>query len=127
MNTPSIPEREHAVLGQKYAFATASLMLGIASFINLLGFEKAVLAVAFGWLALKSLPGPALTLKRRWAKAGVILGLLHVLVLSVILLVARDRIGRLLEHLGDLSGTKREDAASTVVVPDHGAGQAPSR
>jgi hypothetical protein len=119
MNTPSIPEREHAVLGQKYAFAAASLMLGIASFINLLGFEKAVLAVAFGWLALKSLPGPALTLKRRWAKAGVILGLLHVLVLSIILLVARDRIGRLLEHLGDLSGTKREDAASSVALPNN--------
>ena len=81
--------------------------------------EKAVLAVAFGWLALKSLPAPALTLRRRWAKAGVILGLMHVLVLSVILVVARDRIGRLLEHLGDLSVT-RENTVGSVALPENG-------
>ena len=52
-NNPSIVEPAHAVLGQKYAFATASLVLGVACFINLLGFEKAVLARAFGWLTLK--------------------------------------------------------------------------
>jgi hypothetical protein len=40
------------VVGQKYAYATASLLLGIASFISLLGFEKAILTVVFAWLAL---------------------------------------------------------------------------
>ena len=43
---------EHAVLGQKYAFATAALLLGIISFISMLGVEKAVLAIVFGWLAM---------------------------------------------------------------------------
>ncbi len=99
MNTNSSPEREHAVLGQKYAFATASLMLGIASFINLLGLEKALLAITFGWLALKGLPHPALTLRRGWAKAGVVAGVVQVLLLGLVLILARDRISQLLAHL----------------------------
>ncbi len=118
MNTPSYPEHEHAVLGQKYAFATAALLLGIASFINLLGFEKAGLALVFGWLALKSLPGPALRLRRRWAKAGVFLGLLHVLVLSIFLVIAHDRIIRVLEHLGDLSGISSSPTITNKAQPN---------
>ena len=51
MNTPDHPSNEHAVLGQKYAFATASLLLGIASFISLLGVEKGILAIVFGSIA----------------------------------------------------------------------------
>ena len=41
--------RESLILGQKYAFATASLILGIVSFVNLLGLEKPILAIVFGW------------------------------------------------------------------------------
>lgn len=48
----------HIVLGQKYAYATISLILGLACFINLAGMEKAVLAVIFGWMALKATPAP---------------------------------------------------------------------
>ena len=42
------------VLGQKYAFATASLIMGIACYVNLLGLEKAALAILFAWLALRT-------------------------------------------------------------------------
>ena len=48
------------ILGQKYAYATISLILALACFINLAGLEKALLAVIFGWMALKSIPSPAL-------------------------------------------------------------------
>ena len=46
----------HVVVGQKYAYATASLIMGIVCFVNLAGLEKAVLAVVFAWLALKADP-----------------------------------------------------------------------
>ena len=55
METNTTPAREHAALGQKYAYATVSLVLGAASFVNLLGIEKGILAIAFGMLALKGL------------------------------------------------------------------------
>jgi hypothetical protein len=45
--------KDYTILGQKYAFATASLILGISSFVSLLGLEKAILAIVFGWLALR--------------------------------------------------------------------------
>ena len=63
--------KESLILGQKYAFATASLILGICSFVNLLGLEKPILAIIFGWLALRATPAPLLTQHRVWAKAGV--------------------------------------------------------
>src|SRR5688500_15849659 len=66
--------REAAILGQKYAYATASLILGLLCFVNLAGLEKAVLAVVFGVLALRSRPVPTLVQRRVWAKAGVALG-----------------------------------------------------
>ena len=62
------------VLGQKYAFATASLIMGIASYVNLLGLEKAALAILFAWLALRTKPAPALGEHRGWAQAGLVLG-----------------------------------------------------
>ena len=65
--------RESVILGQKYAFATVSLILGIFSFVNLLGLEKPILAIIFGWLALRAKPEPRLTEHRVWAKAGVVL------------------------------------------------------
>jgi hypothetical protein len=50
--------KDYTILGQKYAFATASLILGISSFVSLLGLEKAILAIVFGWLALRATPAP---------------------------------------------------------------------
>ena len=44
-----IENKKHVVLGQKYAYATVSLLLGIFCFINLAGMEKAILAMVFGY------------------------------------------------------------------------------
>ena len=60
MNESNHETQAPIILGQKYAYATISLVLGLACFINLAGLEKALLAVIFGWLALKSTPAPAL-------------------------------------------------------------------
>ena len=93
----------HIVLGQKYAFATISLILGLACFINLAGLEKAILAVVFGWLALKSSPAPVLKARRVWAKIGVALGITVLVVIPTIILLNLDRLRVMVEALMKLS------------------------
>jgi hypothetical protein len=96
----------HTVLGQKYAYATISLVLGLACFVNLAGMEKAALAVIFGLLALKSTPAPALKARRLWAKTGVVLGTLLLLIVPTIILLNLDRLRLIVETLSKLSNGK---------------------
>lgn len=94
------------ILGQKYAYATISLVLGLACFINLAGLEKALLAVIFGWMALKSRPAPALKTRRLWAKIGVVLGTLVLIVIPTIIILNLDRLRVIVEALMKLSEGK---------------------
>lgn len=103
MNESKQENQAHIVLGQKYAYATISLILGLACFINLAGLEKAVLAVIFGWLALKSAPAPALKARRVWAKTGLILGITVLIVIPTIILLNLDRLRGVVEALMKLS------------------------
>jgi hypothetical protein len=96
----------HIVLGQKYAYATISLIMGLACFINVAGMEKAVLAIVFGWLALKSTPAPALRARRVWAKTGVVLGTLVLVSIPTIILLNFDRLRLIVETLSKLSNGK---------------------
>jgi hypothetical protein len=91
------------VLGQKYAYATAALLVGIASFISLLGAEKAILAVVFGVLALKARPEPVLRSRRRWAQTGLALGIVFLVFLPVFLVIYRDRLYEMLTTLQRMS------------------------
>jgi hypothetical protein len=94
------------VLGQKYAYATISLILGLACFINLAGLEKALLAVIFGWMALKSMPPPVLKARRVWAQTGIVLGVLMLIVVPTIILLNLDRLSEMVEILTKLSEGK---------------------
>ncbi len=96
--------KDFTVLGQKYAFATVSLVLGISCFVNLLGLEKAILAIAFGWLALRAEPLPVLREHRTWAKIGVAFGILPLIILPTILILNYDRLRELIECLSKMSG-----------------------
>ena len=96
--------RESLILGQKYAFATASLILGIFSFVNLLGLEKPILAIIFGWLALRTKPAPQLTEHRVWAKAGVTLGIIILIVVPTLIILNFDRLREFVEVLSKLNG-----------------------
>ncbi len=96
----------HIVLGQKYAYATISLIMGIACFINLAGMEKALLAVIFGWMALKPIPVPALTARRVWAKTGLTLGIAMLLVVPTIIILNFERLRVFVEALATLSSGK---------------------
>jgi len=75
------------VLGQKYAYATAALLLGITTYIQLLGIERAILAIVFAWLALRTDPEPRLDKRRLWAKAGLILGLIQLVAVPTIIIL----------------------------------------
>ena len=99
-----IEAKESWVLGQKYAFATASLILGICCFVNLLGLEKPILAIIFGWLALRANPAPALKLHRMWAKAGVVLGVLVLVVVPILIIVNFNELREIVQLLSKLDG-----------------------
>ena len=96
--------RDSLILGQKYAFATVSLILGIFSFVNLLGLEKPILAIIFGWLALRTKPAPQLTQHRLWAKAGVTLGAIILIAVPIFIILNFDRLRELVEVLSKLNG-----------------------
>jgi hypothetical protein len=96
--------RESLILGQKYAFATASLILGIFSFVNLLGLEKPILAIIFGWLALRTQPAPQLTQHRVWAKTGVVLGTIVLIVVPTLIILNFHRLQEFIEILSKLDG-----------------------
>ena len=96
--------KESLILGQKYAFATASLILGIFSFVNLLGLEKPILAIIFGWLALRTNPAPQLVEHRVWAKAGVTLGTIVLIVVPTLIILNFNQLREFVEILSKLNG-----------------------
>jgi hypothetical protein len=102
MNPTNRDANAVAVLGQKYAFATAALIMGIACYVNFLGLEKAALAIVFAWLALRPNPAPPLREHRGWAKAGLVLGILPWIMIPVVLIWKWNRVLDLLRLLQEL-------------------------
>lgn len=96
----------HAVLGQKYAYATASLVLGILCFVNVAGMEKAIVAIVFAWLALKSSPPPQLTERRLWAKIAIGLASFVLIFIPTIIILNLHRLQEVLDALAKLSEGK---------------------
>ena len=97
------PSKPGIVLGQKYAYATAALLVGIASYIQLLGIERALLAIVFAWLALKADPQPRLDSSRRlWAKAGLVLGLIMLVLVPTIVILKFESFQELIATLEKL-------------------------
>jgi hypothetical protein len=99
---------EAAVAGQKYAFATASLVLALLCFVNVAILEKAVVAILFGLQALRREPPPALVHRRTWAKAGVALGMIFLTVIPVLVwfVVGVDGLRQLFDALARLGAAK---------------------
>ena len=106
MKESNLENQAAIVLGQKYAYATVSLVLGLACFVSLIGLEKAILAVVFGWLALKATPVPVLKARRAWAKAGLVLGTLMLIFVPTLILLNLDRLQQMIELLRKFSEGK---------------------
>lgn len=101
MDTTSTPSPAHQnILGQKYAYATAALILGISAYVNLLGLEKGALAILFSWLALRRSPPPELQLHRGWAKTALVLGIVQWVMVIAVLVWKGDAIVDILRTLG---------------------------
>jgi len=100
--------RDAAVLGQKYAYATASLTLGLLCFVNLAGLEKAVLAIVFGMMALGRRPAPDLVQRRAWAKTGIALGTALIVLVPALIyfVIGIDGLRQVIEALARLGAAK---------------------
>jgi hypothetical protein len=103
MKTSESETSNQAVLGQKYAYATVSLLLGIFCFINLAGIEKAVLAIVFGLLALRANPAPVLQERRLWAQSGLVLGASVLIIVPTLIIFNFDRLKEIVEVLSRMS------------------------
>ncbi|MBN2097001.1 MAG: DUF4190 domain-containing protein [Candidatus Omnitrophica bacterium] len=65
-------------------FAIVSLTLGIISFIQLGGLEKAVAAIVFGILSLKRIASPRSDSRGEGlAAAGIVLGVIYAIIAAV--------------------------------------------
>jgi hypothetical protein len=92
----------HVVLGQKYAYATASLVLAILCYVNLAGLEKAIVAIIFAWLALKETPAPRLSERRLWAKIAIALAAFVLIVVPTVIILNFDRLRGMIDALAKL-------------------------
>ncbi len=77
--------------------ALVSLLLGILSFVHLLGIEKAVLAIIIGIWALKESIQTPKSIKLSWV--GIILGLLYLVVITVIIIFYFPKLILIMEKL----------------------------
>jgi len=89
--------------GQKVAFAAASLAIGIISCIHGLGMEKGILAVVFGWLALKGKDGLKEGTQRTWAIVGIVLGSIMTVLVPLTVTVFWPKVKAIVEALEKLS------------------------
>ena len=91
------------ISGQRFAFASMAVVVGLLAFVNLAGIEKAILAIVLGVKALSVSPQPSLVERRGWARAGVILGGIQLTLIAGIVVFNLDRIGKVIEVLRALS------------------------
>lgn len=85
--------------GRRQGLAIAALVLGLISFLNLLGAEKSVLAIVLATLALS---GSASRAVRRRSLAAIGLAVIHLITIAMVLMLFRDELGQLFHLLNTL-------------------------
>ncbi len=87
--------------GRRVGFGVSALAIGLVAFLNLLGAEKAILAIALGALAVR---GSDLSpLPRRLGSAAIVLGAVFLLTVGVVLVVFWDQAVEFVRLLQQLS------------------------
>ncbi len=85
--------------GRSEGLATAAVALGVLSFIQFLGAEKALLAIVLAVLALRG-AGSRHSRIRGWVAIG--LGSVYLAVTALTLIVFHDKLGELIQLLRSL-------------------------
>ena len=85
--------------GRGEGLALAAVALAIVAFINLLGAEKAILAMVLAVLARRDATS---TIARRRSRIAIALGALQLGTVAVVLVLFRDRLGQLVDLLKTL-------------------------
>ncbi|MDO8734074.1 MAG: DUF4190 domain-containing protein [Elusimicrobiota bacterium] len=80
----------------KNKLAVAGFVLGLVSFVQLFGLEKAVLAVIFGAISLKEITSGQQLNGKKYAYAAIILGSVYILIILVLAVVKGPEIFKLL-------------------------------
>jgi uncharacterized membrane protein YadS len=86
-------------LGRTEGLATAALALSLVSFVNLLGAEKALLAIV---LAVLALGRAGLSRARGRSLMAIGFSLVYLLTIAVVLVAFHDKLARLLQLLHEL-------------------------
>ena len=87
--------------GKREGLALAAFALAIVAFINLLGFEKSLLA---GVLAIMALRRGGTDLRApRWAKPAVAIAIVHIMTVATVVVLFRDKLSQLFLLLHKLS------------------------
>jgi hypothetical protein len=78
--------------GWRAGLALGALAMAVTAFINLFGFEKPILAIVLGLVALRgAMPGPA----RGRARLAIAIAAAHALLLIALIILFHDKLARL--------------------------------
>ncbi|HUF26025.1 MAG TPA: hypothetical protein VMM18_03490 [Gemmatimonadaceae bacterium] len=94
------------MLAQRYTYATIALVVGLLSLVNFFGIEKSILAILLGLKALDREPRASLGARRSWAKAGVAIGAVQIVIVATVILLNLDRIPEIIEAFRALSDAR---------------------
>jgi len=87
--------------GRRVGFGISALVLSIVAYLSMLGFEKAILAIVLGALALKGTENK--TIAKRLGIISICLGILFVITAIVILIIFRDKVAEFITLLKQIS------------------------
>ncbi|MFW6134419.1 MAG: DUF4190 domain-containing protein [Elusimicrobiota bacterium] len=83
---------------KKHPYAVVSLVMGIVSFIQLFGFEKAITAIVFGALALNQAKKEPISGKQL-AYWGIALGIVYILILVYLVIFRGNQISEIFQMI----------------------------
>ena len=95
-------------------FAIASLIIGIISFINLAGMEKAIVAIILGILALKSAARARQPQGKNLAIAGIILGAFAIIASTIFIVRILPVVTEQLQQMQGQQTQEQEAPASKL-------------
>ena len=93
-------------------FAIASLAIAVISFINLAGMEKAILAIIFGTLALKRMEKDDNLSGVKFARAGIILGALSMLITIHLMIKFYPKVKQIINQMQSEQAPLKENGSS---------------